>query len=157
LVLDFPVRRFHLLLVKQDIIDRLREVTPEVFAGSPVFLAYAYGSRMHGSPRPDSDLDVGYYQKGFPNARPLSLHDELTLEAALSDGIGMSVDLRDLGRAPLELRGRVLEEGARVYCTDRVGQVTIEREVLARYHDYKDVFRQMHELRLRRVAEVGLT
>jgi len=142
--------------VKQDIIDRLQQVALEVLAGSSVFLAYAYGSRVHGRPRPDSDLDVGYYRRGFPNVRPLSLHDELALEGALSDDIGMSVDLRDLGRAPLELRGRVLEEGIRVYCADRVGQVTIEREVLARYHDYKDVFRQMHELRLRRVAEVGL-
>jgi hypothetical protein len=31
----------------------------------------------------------------------------------------------------------------------------LKRYVLSRYHDYKDVFLQMHELRLRSLAERG--
>jgi len=51
--------------------------------------------------------------------------------------------------------GRVLEEGVRVYSTDEPERVALERYVLSRYHDYKDIFRQMHDLRLRRLAERG--
>ena len=33
----------------------------EIFGGTPVFLAYAFGSRVHGRAHPGSDLDIGYY------------------------------------------------------------------------------------------------
>ena len=64
--------------------------------------------------------------------------------------------MRNLGLAPLELRGRVLEEGIRIYSGDPADRFALERELLARYHDYKDVFRQMHEVRLRAIAERGI-
>lgn len=127
-----------------------------VFEPTDVFLAYAFGSRISGRPRPGSDLDIGYYLADFRRHPPLSIRDEMDLTVRLSDRLGFEVDLRDLGRAPLELRGRVLEQGIRIYCSDEVQRVGLERDLLTRYLDYKDTFRQMHDLRLNQFANVGL-
>ena len=74
----------------------------------------------------------------------------------MSKEVGLQVDLRNLGGAPLELRGRVLEEGVRIYSGNASNRVDLECDILARYHDYKDVFREMHETRLKQTAKRGL-
>lgn len=139
-----------------ELIDRLRAAAACVFPARTVLAAYVYGSRVSGRPRAGSDLDVGYYLLGDPAGHTLSLREEMTLQSELSDAVGLEVDLRDLADAPLELRGRVLEDGVRVYSGDDVARVGLERDLLARYHDYKDVFREMHETRLRALATRGL-
>ena len=80
----------------------------------------------------------------------------MILAGHLSDRLGMEVDLRNLGEAPLEWRGRVLEMGVRVYYRDEVQRVNLERDLLSRYLDQKPAFERMHELRLKRFAESGL-
>lgn len=135
---------------------RVLEAGGRVFGPSPVFLAYAYGSRVNDTSRPDSDLDIGYYLVGFPARRDLSIRDEMLLSADLSAAIGLNVDLRDLGQAPLELRGRALEQGIRIYCCDEVARVNLERDLLGRYHDYKEEIAQMHRMRLQQFARRGL-
>jgi hypothetical protein len=50
----------------------------------------------------------------------------------------------------------VLEEGARIYSANDAERVALECFVLARYHDYKETFRAMHETRLRELARRGL-
>jgi predicted nucleotidyltransferase len=136
-------------------LERLRLTASSVFHDSPVLAAYAYGSRVSGRPRPKSDLDVGYYLTTYREHRRLSMREESRLASALADAAGVDVDLRNLAEGPLELRGRVLEEGVRIYSADDPERVALERYILARYHDYKDVFRQMHDLRLRRLAARG--
>jgi predicted nucleotidyltransferase len=136
-------------------LSRLRAAAMSVFARGPVLAAYAYGSRVRGRPRPESDLDVGYYLRGYRHGQTLSVREELRLASGLSDAFGVEIDLRNLGEGSLELRGRVLEEGVRIYSADEPERVALERYVLSRYHDYKDVFLQMHELRLRSLAERG--
>lgn len=136
--------------------QRLRAAAEGLFRGERVLAAYAYGSRISGRPRPASDLDVGYYLIGYRRGGPLPLREELRLALALSDAVGFEVDLRDLAGAPLELRGRILEEGVRIYSGDDVARVDLERNLLGRYHDYKDVFRRMHEERLRALAARGI-
>ena len=118
--------------------------------------AYAFGSRLVGRPRPDSDLDIGYYLDDFRHGASLSIAEEMNLAATFSSAVGFSVDLRNLASAPLELRGRVLEEGTRIYSGNAAARVGLERELLARYHDYKEIFEQMHATRLRVIAERGL-
>lgn len=139
-----------------ELVERLRAAAPPVFQDTPVLVAYVHGSRVAGRPRPGSDLDVGYYLKGRRRGEVLSLRRELCLESMLSDAIGFDVDLRNLGEAPLELRGRVLEEGIRIYSADDRERVALERYVLSHYHDYKHAFRAMHEIRLRELARRGL-
>lgn len=47
------------------LIERLRRATERHFPEHGVLVAYAHGSRIFGTPRPDSDLDVGYYLYGY--------------------------------------------------------------------------------------------
>jgi predicted nucleotidyltransferase len=127
-----------------------------VFASSDVFLAYAYGSRVSGEFRPESDLDIGYYLDDYCHRVPLPVRVEMALAVRLSDRLGIDVDLRNLGEAPLEWRGRVLEDGRRIYCRDEVQRVNLERDLLAQYLDQKNVFVRMHDLRLQHIAQSGL-
>jgi predicted nucleotidyltransferase len=136
--------------------DATLTIVRAVLDPTDVFLAYAYGSRVRGDARPESDLDIGYYLDDFHRRPRWSIQAELILAGQLSDRLGIEVDLRDLGQAPLEWRGRVLEEGVRIYCRDEVQRVNLERDLLAVYLDRKESFRYMHELRLRRFAESGL-
>jgi predicted nucleotidyltransferase len=137
-------------------LEELRELAARLFAGTPVFAAYVYGSRVWGKPGPKSDLDVGYYLRGYAFGESLPLRDEMVLAARWHEALGVLVDLRNLGEAPLELRGRVLEDGARIYSSDEPARVALERDLLARYHDYKETFRRLHELRLKTVATKDL-
>ncbi len=129
-----------------ELANRLRAAAARAFAGRAVLVAYAYGSRVSGRPRPESDLDVGYYP--LDPQRPVSIRDEMALAADLSAALGLEVDLRSLADAPLEARGGVLEEGVRIYSGDEGVRVALEQATLSFYHDYKESFRRMHEERL---------
>ena len=137
-------------------LERLKGVARDLFRARSVLAAYVFGSRVSGTPRSDSDLDVGYYLEEYRRGDGLPIAEEMRLASELSAAVGLNVDLRNLASAPLELRGRVLEEGVRIYSGDPVARVTLERELLGRYHDYKEIFEQMHAMRLRVVAERGL-
>jgi len=116
-------------------LQRLKEAAAAAFAGHPILVAYAFGSRISGAPRADSDLDVGYFST-LPLPSPgLPLAEELQLASALSTRLGLEVDLRCLDQAPLETRGRVLEDGVRIYSGDDVRRVSLERSTLSYYHD----------------------
>jgi hypothetical protein len=47
-------------------------------------------------------------------------------------------------------------KGLRIYSGDDVQRVSLERTTLSFYHDYKDVFRNMREERLRGKARKGI-
>jgi predicted nucleotidyltransferase len=134
------------------VLARLRDAAERLFRTRPVLAAYAFGSRVTGTPRPDSDLDVGYYVDRSRRLDVLPIAEEMQLATALSDAVGLNIDLRNLGGAPLELKGRVLEEGVRIYSGEPAARVGLERALLAQYHDYKDIFQQMHMVRLRATA-----
>jgi predicted nucleotidyltransferase len=137
-------------------IERLRSAAQRAFQGGPILVAYAFGSRVSGRPFPESDLDIGYYLCGYRRGETLPLGKEMGLADELSAAVGREVDLRNLADAPLDLKGRVLEEGVRIFSAKDRERVALERELLGRYHDYKEEFLRMHELRLRRVAAKGL-
>lgn len=139
-------------MLEQSVLSALCAAAATHFPGAGVLAAYVYGSRVSGRPRPASDLDVGYYLMGYGEGETLPLRDELRLATALSDAVSLEIDLRNLADAPLDLRGRVLEEGVRIFSGDAAARVTLERELLGRYHDYKEIYRGMHELRLRSLA-----
>ena len=132
------------------LIGELRKAAAVHFAGCGILAVYAYGSRMAGNPRPDSDFDVGYYP--LPGIQGLPLREEMLLAAKLTEALGVGVDLRNLAEAPLELRGAVLEDGVRVFSSDEELRVDLEADLLSRYHDYKDVFLRMHEEHLAGLA-----
>ena len=137
-------------------IEVLRRAAQRAFQGGPILVAYAFGSRVSGRPFPESDLDVGYYLCGYRRGETLPLGEEMRLAGEISVAIGRDVDLRNLADAPLEFRGRVLEEGTRIYSAQDAERVALERELLGRYHDYKEELLWMHAIRMRRVAARGL-
>lgn len=135
------------------LIDLASSVCDEVFRGTSVFLSYAYGSRIEGNATADSDLDIGYYL-ATPGALPVA--EEMMLADRLSRRLGVEVDLRDLGQAPLEWRARVLERGCRLHCTDESARVTLERELMVRWFDERPRLQCFHETRLASFAAAGL-
>ena len=143
-------------MLDADILARLTAAARLLFPGRRVLAAYAFGSRVSGRPRPDSDLDVGYYLREYQQGETLPIAEEMLLATQLSEAAGVEIDLRNLGAASLEFRGRVLEDGIRIFEADPAARVALERDLLARYHDYKPVFERMHERRLRAIAERGL-
>ncbi len=93
-----------------------------VLAEAGVQFAYLFGSRATGRHRPASDADIAIMP-----GQPL----DLLVEAALADRLAQAmevpaVDLVDLLRAPLVLRGRVLQEGRLLYSADEPGRVAFE-------------------------------
>jgi len=131
----------------------IRTAATDVFADTPVFLAYAYGSRVSGTPRPGSDLDVGYYLNENTVTGQLPIREEMILADRLSRAVGLEVDLRYLGPAPLEARGRILEAGVRIYCSDECARVANESRLLSVYHDCKAKLTTFHEERLAAFAQ----
>jgi len=143
-------------IMGNEMLEKVRDAAARAFSGGPVLVAYAFGSRVSGRPTQESDLDVGYYLSGHRRGETLPLGEEMRLAAELSAVVGCEVDLRNLADAPLDLRGRILEEGVRIFSANDGERVALERELLGRYHDYKEEYLRMYEIRLRRVAAKGL-
>jgi predicted nucleotidyltransferase len=141
--------------VAAEVIERARAACRAVFPGTRIFLAYAYGSRVRGTARSDSDLDIGYYLNES-RSTPLSMTEEMMVADRLSRQLGMEVDLRNLGGAPLEWRARVLQEGRRLYCTDEPTRVAIERDLMTRWFDERPRLDRIHAERLTQFAATGL-
>lgn len=148
-----------------ELLGRARQACAEVFPGTRVFLAYAHGSRVQGVARSDSDLDIGYYiahdrtkcpSAVQPSAVQLSMAEEMVLADRLSRRVGVEVDLRNLGAAPLEWRARVLDQGCRLFCNDDKRRVALERELMTRWFDERPRLERIHSERLERFAATGL-
>jgi predicted nucleotidyltransferase len=74
---------------------------------------YAFGSRVHGRARPDSDLDLAILVEGY--AAPLSLWNA---SGELANQLGMPVDLLDMRAASTVMQHQVLTRGRRIWGTD---------------------------------------
>ena len=138
------------------LIETLRRTAEDVFGPTEVFLAYAHGSRVGGKPRADSDVDVAYYAGGYPGCVRLPLAAASDLASRLERSLQLEVDLRSLAGAPLDVRGRVLERGVRIYCGDEVARVSLERDLLTRWLDWKPAVERMVQERLHAFAREGL-
>jgi len=136
--------------MEAELLARIRAAAASVLPGRGVLAAYVHGSRVSGRPRPESDLDIGYYP--LPGSAGLRLEEELRLAARLTEAIGLPVDLHNLAEAPLDLRGSVLEEGIRIHSANEPLRVDLEVGLLARYHDYKEEYRRLHAERLAGLA-----
>ena len=123
-----------------------------VLATAGIRFAYLFGSRATGQHRPNRDADIAI----MPGT-PL----DLLAEAAGADQLAQAlqvpaVDLVDLRRAPLRVRGRVLEEGRLLYSSDEPGRVAFEVRTRSEYFDFLPTQRAHRDEFLRRVATKGL-
>ena len=89
------------------ILQRLKSQLPNVLG------IYAFGSRIRGAARPDSDLDLAVLVAGY--ADPLQLFQ---LSAELADIAGCEVDLLDLRAASTVMQHQVITTGERWWASD---------------------------------------
>lgn len=101
-------------------VDRERLVAVLRAAGAR--FAYVHGSRVSGSPRPESDLDVAAWF-GRPDVSPWSLD--------LPD----VVDLIALDRLPLDIAGRIALDGVLLFDDDPRARVRWQADIRLRYLD----------------------
>ena len=124
----------------------------QAFATAGVRFAYLFGSRATGHHRPTSDADIAIMP-----GQPLDLLAEAGLADQLAQALQVpAVDLVDLQRAPLQLRGRVLAEGRLLYSADEPGRVEFEVRTRSEYFDFLPTQRAHRDHFLRRVAAEGL-
>lgn len=133
-----------------DIDERLAETLRE--AG--VCVAWLFGSMARGEASADSDADVAVLR--CTTACVPSLRVQAALGAALSAAFGVTVDLVMLDTAPLDLRGRVLEEGRLLWSDDEPHRVRYTVETLSRYHDVRSTIHAQDRAFLAAVAREGL-
>ena len=89
------------------ILSRLRAQVPKLLA------VYAFGSRIQGTARTDSDLDLAVLVAGY--AEPLLLWE---LAGELADLAGCPVDLLDLRAASTVMQDRIIIQGQRWWAKD---------------------------------------
>ena len=96
-------------------------------AALPNLLAiYAFGSQVHGTAGPGSDLDLAVLVAGY--ADPLELWD---LASKLEDIAGCPVDLLDLRAASTVMQHQVLMTGRRLWALDELSAGLFECYVLS--------------------------
>lgn len=121
-------------------------------ATAGVRFAYLFGSRATGRHRPTSDADIAIMP-----GQPLDLLAEAGLADQLAQALQVpAVDLVDLRRAPLHLRGRVLAEGRLLYSADEPARVAFEVRTRSEYFDFLPTQRAHRDRFLHRVAAEGL-
>lgn len=85
-------------------------VMPVLAALPQAMAVYAFGSRVKGDARPDSDLDLAVLVPGY--ADPLKLW---SLAGELSAALDLDVDLLDLRRASTVMQYQILTGGRRLW------------------------------------------
>ncbi len=124
----------------------------EVFSARRVAVAYLFGSRADGTARDSSDHDVAVL---FAADEP-PLDATVRLAGDLGGVLGTPVDVVDLDRATLELRGRVAEGGRLWFVADETRRVRFEVEARLRWIEFRPVIQETTVSYLRRVARSGL-
>ena len=118
-----------------------RSVVTALREAGAVF-GYLHGSRVAGSPRPDSDLDVAAH---FAGRAPSSWEVPVPAE----------VDLVVLDRTPLYLAGRIALHGRLLFDDDPPARVRWESETRVQYLDELPLIEQTMREYLEAVAGRG--
>lgn len=123
-----------------------------VFDRYGVAVAYLFGSRADGTATSESDHDVAVLFRA--DDHPVDTTERLA--ASLARVLGTAVDVVDLRRASLELRGRVAEGGRLLHCGDEPRRVRFEVDARMRWIEFRPVLHELGRAYLRRVASEGL-
>ncbi len=122
------------------LVERLRQALPGLLAGTPVRMAYLFGSTAEGRTTPLSDVDIALVFDPQPGGgwtayRQLML--EMDIEAGLEDCCRLyHSDVRIINHAPLMLRGRVVQRGCLLYSADEDFRIGFETLTLKEYLDW---------------------
>ncbi|MGH2556843.1 MAG: type VII toxin-antitoxin system MntA family adenylyltransferase antitoxin [Actinomycetota bacterium] len=128
------------------------EELEEIFRKAGVLVAYLFGSRARGRHRETSDADVAVLLDGERGLlEQEALADQLARAMGLPD-----VDLIVLDEAPLEMRGRVVQEGRVLFSADEARRVAFEVLTRSQYFDFLPILEAHTRRYLRQVAREGL-
>ncbi|MGH9230273.1 MAG: type VII toxin-antitoxin system MntA family adenylyltransferase antitoxin [Acidimicrobiales bacterium] len=129
------------------------DAAAQVLADAGVRVAYLFGSRASDRHRPDSDADIAVL-----GAASLDLMARERLATRLREALSVpEVDLVVLDEAPLELRGRVVQQGIVLYEADPAQRVAYQVQTLSEYLDYLPTLEKHTRRYLRQVARRGLS
>ncbi len=138
------------------LVARLRKVLPPILSLHPVLAAYVYGSVARGTATPLSDLDLALVlSTDLDGYDRLML--ELTIQADIEDALGFSpVDVRAINKAPLMVKGQIIQYGILVHEQDHDALAAFEVATRKRYFDFAPVARRLQEAFLKDVHEKGI-
>ncbi|GAB6909893.1 conserved hypothetical protein [Desulfosarcina cetonica] len=138
----------------EQLLKKLKAVSPAIFEGTPVLFAYLYGSHAKALSHRYSDLDIGIVTEKI--SIEASLHLELALALSFDERLGHRVqtEVRILNQLPLTVKGRILGETKLIYSIDEEKRVAFETTVRKAYFDFLPVIQHYrHIYRQRTIAE----
>ncbi len=119
------------------LLQRLRDVLPQILSSRPVSLAYLFGSAVSAVTHFESDVDVA-----LVGVSPLAIGEQLELEldvqAELARRAGIRrADVRLVNDAGLTFQGQVVLHGILLFSRDDAARVAFESEKRDTYFDFK--------------------
>lgn len=122
-------------------------VAAVVEAESAVDVAYLFGSRAGGRPRPDSDVDIAVaYARELDGAAREAARRRLVVALADALGaVGEKADIVDLERSGTTVAFRAIHDGQRLFAREERRRIELEARIARRYDDeapYRKLFRQ---------------
>lgn len=125
-----------------DLKEKLHNIAPIVFEGTPVDFAYLYGSYAKGRSHPFSDLDIGVFVEDLDVKACLDL--ELSLALRLDEILEHTVqsEVRVLNHLPLVVKGEILGEAKLIYSRAEDKRIEFETQVRTAYFDFLPVIQE---------------
>jgi predicted nucleotidyltransferase len=108
--------------------DALLSRISAICAAEPkVTVVYAFGSRISGQPRPDSDLDIGI----FCESGEAAFDFVSRLWSAIQDVVSCELDVLDLRGTPIIFQQVVIRDGKLIFARTPDARLCYETHVLA--------------------------
>ena len=125
-----------------DLKEKLHEMAPDIFKGTPVMFAYLYGSYAGGVPHRFSDLDIGIFVEGLEI--PACLDLELSLALRIDERLDHVVpsEVRVVNHLPLVVKGKILADGELIYSIAEDKRIDFEGRVRQAYFDFLPVIQE---------------
>ncbi|MFO7867213.1 MAG: nucleotidyltransferase domain-containing protein [Candidatus Aminicenantes bacterium] len=136
-------------------IEALKKTLQGRLSGSPVSLAYLYGSYASGTFTDRSDIDIALvFREKIDNRNALKY--ELNLAVWLDDKFKAEFDVRNITNAPLKIQGEVVTHGILLYSSDEDFRIKYEVRIRNRYFDFLPSLRTMQKIFFQSIKERGL-
>lgn len=143
-------------LDRKYVLSQLVEHCSTVLSQYPITAAYLFGSVNKNKARSDSDIDIALVFNEEMTSYD-RLFTELRIQSELEGACQVNpIDCRSIDNAPLMIKGRIIQEGTRIFEGDR--ERRIEFEVMTRkfYFDYLPTARMLQKAFINNVRENGL-
>lgn len=127
------------------------DLLAETFRTHDVAVAYLFGSRAVGAHTSTSDHDIAV----LFSSDQLPIDATARLAAALGKVMDTDVDVVDLERASIELRGTVAIHGKLLFSSDEPRRVRFEGQARNAWFDFRPVLEATTAGYLQRVAHEG--